>query len=263
MKKSSAIESAPGADAKEKRSKRARPNVPAHVRNLLRLKQQQSGGSFPAEIPLDARVIIIEGVSGSGKDAFQTYLKEKLKGRDIYDFSEGELLHSWKHFPIPGILRLRLNFLTQFVKYLKNIVERDSDAIFLLNRFHLSTYVTTVLREPEFRKEYEDLINVLRTLPVHVFILQMDENEIEERTLHSERSTVWRKVQQQIIAKDGFDTRLKKYSTQQQLMIQAAEAHRIPYSIVKFSNVAVYSRRRDLKVLAEKSRPVAHISRKI
>ena len=37
-------------------------------------------------------VLIVERISGSGKDAFQMDLKKNLKGRDLYDYSEGELL---------------------------------------------------------------------------------------------------------------------------------------------------------------------------
>src|SRR5215203_495702 len=48
------------------------------------------------EIIRDARVIIVEGIAGSGKDTFQTHLKKMLERRDVYDYSEGEVLHSWK-----------------------------------------------------------------------------------------------------------------------------------------------------------------------
>src|SRR5438128_8377379 len=139
------------------------------------------------DLTVDSRVLIVEGISGSGKDTFQAYLKEKLKGRDVYDYSEGELLHSWKHFPIEGILKLRIKFMRLFVNHVRDVVSRDENAVFLLNRFHLSTYVTTIIRQPELEREYNEIINVLRTLPVHVFILQLDENEIDKRSLHAER----------------------------------------------------------------------------
>ena len=118
-----------------------------HRTQLRRLHDQDS--YFLERIALDSRVLIIEGIPGSGKDTFQAYLKEKLKGRDVYDYSEGELLHSWKHFPIEGILKLRVKFLKLFVNYVRDIVSRDENAVFLLNRFHLSTYVTTIIRQPE------------------------------------------------------------------------------------------------------------------
>src|SRR5918992_63650 len=43
-----------------------------------------------------SRIIILEGISGSGKDTLQKYLKSKLRSRVVHDYSEGELLWSWK-----------------------------------------------------------------------------------------------------------------------------------------------------------------------
>lgn len=65
------------------------PEVIEERRNQLQRLQDQD--YFPERIALRSRVLIIEGIPGSGKDTFQTYLKEKLKGRDLYDYSEGEL----------------------------------------------------------------------------------------------------------------------------------------------------------------------------
>jgi thymidylate kinase len=239
------------------------PSVPVHVQKLLQLRQQQDADSYSLErIALDSRVLIIEGISGSGKDTFQRYLKEKLKGRDVYDYSEGELLHSWKHFPIEGILKLRVKFLMLFVNHVRDIVSRDENAVFLLNRFHLSTYVTTIMRQPELEREYDEIINILRTLPVHVFILQLDENEIEKRSFHSERSRAWRKLQQQMVKKDGFRDTLERYISQQRLVIEAAKRQQIPYSIIKFPYAPGNGRRIGPKSLPEKARPSANVFRK-
>jgi ABC-type bacteriocin/lantibiotic exporter with double-glycine peptidase domain len=52
----------------------------------IKLRPPPEKDSYLLErIALDSRVLIIEGISGSGKDTFQTYLKKKLKGRDVYD----------------------------------------------------------------------------------------------------------------------------------------------------------------------------------
>ena len=59
-------------------------------------------------------------------------------------------------------------------------------------------------QQPKLEREYDESINVLRMLPVHIFILQLDEEEIEKRSLHPERSGAWQKFQQQIVEKDGF-----------------------------------------------------------
>jgi thymidylate kinase len=237
--------------------------IPARVQKLFQLRRLQDEDSNSLErIALDSRVLIIEGIPGSGKDTLQEYLKEKLKGRDVYDYSEGELLHSWKHSPIEGILKLRVKFEKLFVNYLKDIVSRDENAVFLLNRFHLSTYSSIIVKQPELEREYDEIINVLRTLPVHVLILQLDENEIEERSSHPERSSVWQKYQQKSVKKDGFRNRLEKYVSQQKLIIEAAKRQQIPYSIIKFPDAPGNGRRIGPKNLPEKARPSANVFRK-
>jgi thymidylate kinase len=198
------------------------------------LRRLQDQDSYVLErIALDSRVLIIEGISGSGKDTFQTYLKKKLDGRHLYDYSEGEVLHSWKHLQIEGIFKLRIKFMKLFVNYIKDVLSRDENAVFLLNRFHLSTYVSTIIQQPKLEREYDEIINVLRTLSVHVFILQLDENEIEERSSHPERSTAWQKHQKQIVTKEGFRDTLGRHIWQQGLILKAAEKQQMPYSVIR------------------------------
>ena len=199
-------------------------------RGIKLRRPQEKEAYFLERILVESRVLIIEGISGSGKDTFQTYLKKKLKHRHVYDYSEGEVLHSWKQFQIEGILELRVKFMQLFVNYVRGIVSRDENAVFLLNRFHLSTYAWTIIQQQKLGKEYDEIINVLRTLPVHVFILYLDENEIEKRSLHPERSSAWQKFQQQIVENHSFWDRLK---IQQKLILDAARRQQIPYSVIK------------------------------
>jgi thymidylate kinase len=184
------------------------------------------------KIAMQSRVLIIEGISGSGKDTLQTYLKNKLTSFDVYDYSEGEVLQSWNQLRIKGIPQLRLHFMKLFVKYMKDTLRREENAIFTLNRFHLSAYAMTVAQRPKLQRSYDEIINVLRTMPVHVFILQLDASEIEQRSLHPERSGAWQKFQQAIIKEEGFRDRLERYLWQQRLMLEAAERQTIPYSII-------------------------------
>src|SRR3970282_305432 len=110
----------------------------------------------------------------------------------------------------------------------------DENAVFLLNRFHLSADVMTIMQQPTLEREYDEIINVLRTLPVHVFILQLDENEIEKRSSHPERSGAWfHKYKQQIAKREGFRDGLERHIWQQKLVIEAAERQQIPYSVIK------------------------------
>jgi len=205
------------------------PNKSVRRTQFLSLEDRDS--YFLERIVSQSRVLIVEGISGSGKDTFQTYLKRKLEGRDIHDYSEGEVLHSWNQLQIEGIFTLRIKFMKLFVNYVRDTVSRDENAVFLLNRFHLSTYASTITQQPKLERGYNEIINVLRTLPVHVFILQLDENEIEKRSLHPERSSAWQKFQQQIGGKDGFRDRLER---QQRLILEAAKRQRIPYTVIKF-----------------------------
>jgi thymidylate kinase len=196
----------------------------------IKLRRPQEKDSYLIErIVLGSRVLIIEGVSGSGKDTFQTYLKKKLKGRDVYDYSEGDVLHSWKQLQIEGIFKLRIKFMKLFVNYIRDTVSRDENAVFLLNRFHLSTCG----QQLKLGREYDDTINVLRMLPVHIFILQLDENELERRSLHPERSGAWQKFQQQIAAKYSFRDRLER---QQRIILETAKKQQIPYSVIKLTH---------------------------
>ena len=207
-------------------------------RGIQLRRRQEKDSYFLDGIPLDSRVIIIEGISGSGKDTFQAYLKEILEERDVdvYDYSEGEVLHAWKQMQIEGICSLRIAFMKLFVNYVRDVVNRDENAVFLLNRFHLSTYASTIIKQPKLEKKYDEMINVLRTLPVHVFILQVDEDEIEKRILHPERSGAWfQKYRQQMVTKDGFRDRLERYLWQQRIMLEAAKRQQIPYSVIKLS----------------------------
>src|SRR5207249_10088029 len=121
----------------------------------IRLRPPQEKDSYFLErIALGSRVLIIEGISGSGKDTFQAYLKKKLNGRDIYDYSEGEVLQSWNQLQIRGIFKLQVKFMKLFVNYVRGIVSRDENAVFLLNRFHLSAYVLAIVKQPELEIEY-------------------------------------------------------------------------------------------------------------
>lgn len=205
------------------------PEVIKERRIQLRWLQDQTS-YFVERVLSKSRVIIVEGISGSGKDMFQTYLNQKLKGRDVYDYSEGEVLHSWKQLQIEGIFELRVKFMKLFVNYVREVIGRDQNAVFVLNRFHLSTYASTIIQQPKLGRQYDQIINVLRMLPVHVFILQLDQNEIVKKSMHPERSGAWRKFQQQIAGEDGFRSRLER---QQRLILNAAEKQQIPYSVIK------------------------------
>jgi thymidylate kinase len=180
-----------------------------------------------------SRIIILEGISGSGKDTFQKHLKSKLRSRDVYDFSEGELLLSWNQRPIKDIFKIQIRLMRNFIDYAADTINRDDRAVFLLNRFHLSTYTMGVTEQPKLEREYNIVLQKLRTLPTHVFILQLMESEIESRSSHPERGAAWHRFQQHILKREGFQNFLKRNVLLQKAMVETAIRQQIPFSILR------------------------------
>jgi thymidylate kinase len=232
-------------DAKSKDTPRSNGSaVPARIRNLLQLRQLRDAQQKPPlAAALRSRFIIVEGISGSGKDLFQQHLRDQLKDRLIYEYSEGDVLLSWSQLQIDGIDDLRIKLLKLFVKYAKRIIEENADAVFLVNRFHLSTYVLSVHKKRELEREYNEVLELLRGLPVHIFIMQVNDEEIVERSSHPERSVRWQNFQAEIAKADGFRNVFERYRWQQKSMLQAAKKDRIPYSVLNLSDVTAESAR--------------------
>jgi thymidylate kinase len=203
------------------------------------------------------RIIIIEGISGSGKDTFQKYLKSKLRGRDVYEYSEGDLLLSWNQRPIKGLFKLQVRLMRNFINYAADTINCDDRAVFLLNRFHLSTYTMGVTEQPELEPEYNIVLKRLRTLPAHVFILQLMENEIEARSSHPERGASWHKFQQHILEREGVQSLLKRNVLLQKAMVETAIRQQIPFSILRLPSgpsAVINGRRASMRKIAESLR---------
>lgn len=180
-----------------------------------------------------SRIIIIEGITGSGKDTFQKYLKSKLRSKDVYDYSEGDLLLSWNQRPIKDIFKLQVRLMRNFIDYAADIITQDPAAVFLLNRFHLSTYTMGVTEQPRLEREYNMILKNLQRLPTHVFILQLMEGEIDSRSLHPERGTPWQRFKQHILKREGFQDFVKRNVLLQNAMIETAIRQDIPFSILR------------------------------
>jgi len=208
------------------------------------------------KIALNSRVIIIEGISGSGKDTFQKYLKSKLRNRIVHDYSEGDLLLSWNQRPIKDIFKLQVRLMRNFINYAADTINRDDAAVFLLNRFHLSTYTMGVTEQPKLEREYNLVLKTLRTLPTHVFILQLMESEIESRSSHPERGPAWHKFQQHILEREGFQNFLNRNILLQKAMVETAVRQQIPFSVLRLpsssSNTGITERRSAITKITEK-----------
>ena len=186
-------------------------------------------------IPKNKRLIIIEGVAGSGKDVLQQLLKDKFKRAEVHSYSEGELLFSWKHAQIKGIANLRLQFMMAFLDYVDEVLSHSPGAVFVLNRFHLSTYMAHVSQNNKLRNDYSVLVKKLKQLPVYILLLQLAAKDIKQRSKHLERSSVWIRYQKSATQKEGFFSRTARYLNEQQLMLQAAKTDGIPYQLLYFN----------------------------
>lgn len=180
-----------------------------------------------------SRIIILEGIAGSGKDTFQKYLKSKLRHRDVYDFSEGELLLSWNQRPIKDIFKLQVRLMKNFIAYAADTINRDDRAVFLLNRFHLSTYTMGITEQPSLEREYNIVLRTLRSLQTHVFIMHLLDSEIEARSSHPERGPAWHRFQQHILEREGFQDFVKRNALLQKAMVATAIRQQIPFSILR------------------------------
>ena len=117
---------------------------------------------------------------------------------------------SWNQRPIKDIFKLQVRLMRNFLNYVADTINRDDRAVFLLNRFHLSTFTMGVTEQPKLEREYNIVLKILRTLPTHVFILQLMESEIESRSSHPERGAAWHKFQQHILEREGFQNFVKR-----------------------------------------------------
>ena len=214
---------------------------------------------LPEKIALDSRVLIIEGIAGSGKDTFQKYLKSKLRRRIVYDYSEGELLLSWNQRPIKDIFKLQVRLMRNFIDYVADTINRDDKAVFLLNRFHLSTYTMGVTEQPNLQREYNIVLQKLRKLPTHIFILELMESEIEPRSAHPERGTAWHRFQQHILEREGFQSFVKRNALLQKAMVETAIRQQIPFSILRLPSVpspGISGRHAPITTFSENLRPI-------
>lgn len=184
------------------------------------------------DIPPETRILIIEGIAGSGKTTLRRQLKQQFEQRAIYEFTEEELLLSWKHIHMPHIAALRLQFMHRFLDYVEEKLHREWNDLLILERFHLSHKILEWEFENGFEREYDRLLSRLKKLPVLVLIAELSLSEIEERMYHRERSEQWNQFIEDKLALRGFDD-LKRLSVdQQEQYLALVREQGIPFAAV-------------------------------
>ncbi len=185
------------------------------------------------DIPKNTRVIILEGIAGSGKTTLMEYLKQQFKVPRLYIYLEQELLLGWKHIHIPHVSALRIQFMNLFLDELEKNLEQKEDAIFILERFHLSMKILEWEFENNFDTEYQKIVDRIKKLPVYILIAGLKNDEIKERMHHRERSRQWREYCEEKLELRGFGSLEAVSIAQQEAFFQAAEEQGIPYSSVQ------------------------------
>lgn len=191
------------------------------------------------EIDSSTRIFIIEGVAGSGKSTLQTNLQEKLKNRLVYTYKEEELLFSWKHAWISGIESLRLDFMEKFLDYCEQILLKNKNAVFVLDRFHITFFYLVIqhkgktVMDEGMKKRYAALIARLKKLPVHIYVPLLRPEEIEERSSHKERKEeAWALHLQKRLSTTGFNSLQEMYIDTQRIIKECLEQQDIPFTLL-------------------------------
>lgn len=183
----------------------------------------------------DSKIFIIEGIAGSGKDTFQNELSEYFDKNNllVYNFSEGELLFSWKHFWIKNMEMHRINYLHSVLDYCEELINKDRKTVVVLNRFHISYTILSKYND-KAKKSYDKLINRLKNLPVHIFLGSLDLCEIEKRASHFERKEkIWQIHLQKRINLANVSSLFELYKNEQEKIFYIAKKQEISYSIFK------------------------------
>lgn len=182
------------------------------------------------QINPETRIFILEGIAGAGKNTLQAELKKHFAGNVIWDFPEEELLFNWKHMWLKDLERERLSLYHKVLDHAEDMLAKDPDSIFLLNRFHISLKIFGVYSEPEMLASYDRLLERLKALPVSTIIPVMDDSLIESRSIHKERlDPIWKMYLERKLKLFGCSDLVELYSKEQKRILALAETQGIPY----------------------------------
>ena len=178
------------------------------------------------DIPRDCRVIVIEGIPGSGKTTLGRRLEHGVGGRLVASFSESALLHGWKHGYLPGIHALRLQLYHAVLDHVE--AHADHDVLFVLTRFHLSH---ALLGGDTSSPRYREALERLAGLRAQVWVPIVPDAEIEQRAAHVDRDDwQWRAHLRKRIAESGCKDLHALYANYQADLLRLLASQPLPYA---------------------------------
>lgn len=136
-------------------------------------------------------VYVVEGVPEAGKDRLVTalYTAAYPCGGEVHLFQEESVLASWRHHQLPLIHSLRLQFMDALVSHMQRVLSSDAEAMFVLNRFHVSYAMWRTMDgsvDGALQEAHNRLVARLHALPLQLFHVVVDERDIEARSRQME-----------------------------------------------------------------------------
>lgn len=187
------------------------------------------------KIPASSKIIVIEGIPGSGKTTFQQHIVKLLgqAGRLVYEFNEEDLLFSWKHAWLPHIDKMRLELYRSILMHVEETTNRDPQAIFVLDRFHVSLLFYSI-GDVGQSDQYKEILNNLKTFNTQIFILVVSDQNIAQRAFHFERKNpLWQKHLSKRLQSRGFEEIGDMYKDEQVQVAKIVKEHGITHSFVE------------------------------
>ncbi len=195
--------------------------------------------AIPPELG-ENRIVVIEGIAGSGKDTMQRAVEHEYKKRgfEVYTFAEEELLYSWKHVWLP-IFDVRLNLMHTILDYCEELLKENEQRVIILNRFHLTYTRMALIHNIDYKEqaEYQRLLSRLKDLPTMVLVAHVNEAVVEKRSAHPEREDPqWERHRKKRLAITDYDSFGELYKDEQAKLQALVKEQGIPSQVFELTS---------------------------
>ena len=188
----------------------------------------------------DARVYIVDGIAGAGKDQVVRELVSSLDvvNAPVYEFTEDAVLWGWKHNYLPNIDEIRISLMESLVEYIRSRLMLEDHPTFVFNRFHISWY-PFFFRAQHLQNRYDAVVEDLSRQKVHVVIPLLTDNELERfsQTVLSRRTDyIWKPCIERKLKESGFSSFVDMYRAEQRSIRELVPKQALPHRFVHWSS---------------------------